>query len=95
MNPAYAAAYTNRGNVKTHLNQNRAALADYDRAIELNPAYAGAYNNRGFMKEKLGRITEARADYQQALALAQEIGDEKLVAMVKANLSRLNNNAAP
>ena len=47
------------------------------------------------MKEKLGRINEARADYQQALALAQEIGDEKLVAMVKDNLSRLSNNAAP
>ena len=96
LNPANAAAYyTNRGNAKAGLDRLEEAIADYDRAIELNPANAAPYTNRGRMKQRLGRINEARADYQKALALAQEAGDENLVAMVKDALCRLDNNEEP
>lgn len=72
-----------------------AALEDYDRALELNPDDAKAYNNRGITNQNLGRMNEAREDFQKALAMAQEAGDENLVAMVKNNLRLLDNNAAP
>ena len=37
---------------------NDAALADYDKVIELDPNDAGAYNKRGIMKCQLGRYEE-------------------------------------
>ncbi len=99
LNRTLAAAYNNRGIARTGLglegndpSQHEAALADYDRAMHLDDAYAHAYNNRGLTKEILNDIDGARADYQQSLALAQEAGDENLVAKVKRNLSRLDNN---
>ena len=67
---------------------------DDDPVVDLAPAYANAYNNRGVGKEVLGRIDEAREDYQRAFALAQEADDKNLVARVKRNLHRLDNNAA-
>ena len=101
LNPALAEAYSNRGIAKTGLGvvrnnrmQYQAALVDFDQAIELNPAFAGAYYNRGIAKHRLRRINEAREDYQQALVLAQEAGDEVLVAKAKDLLRRLNNNQA-
>ena len=88
-------AYNNRGTAKANLEQYQAALADLDRAIELNPGNTLAYINRGGTKIGLGRTNEARTDYQKALALAQEAGDEKLVAIVKRNLNRLDNSEEP
>lgn len=61
----------------------------------MNPNLAAAYDSRGTAKEHLGRMNEPRADYQKALDLAQGAGDEKLIALVKGNLRRLDNNAAP
>ena len=95
LNPDYAPAYNNRGNTKGDLGQYEAALADYNEAIRLNPAYANAYNNRGITKRNLGRLNEAREDYQRALALAQESGNEDLIAKVQHNLSNLDNDQAP
>ena len=91
LDPAYALAYNNRGFAKGKLGRYEEAIAAYNRAIELDPTYALAYNNRGFTKGKLGRTKEAREDYQRALTLAQESGDEDLVATVKRSLSRLGN----
>ena len=56
---------------------------------------ASAYNNRGVTKKNLGRPNEAREDYQKALALAQESGDEDLIAKVQSNLSQLDKGEAP
>ena len=95
LNPTYALAYNNRGNVKNGLGQHERAIADLDQAIALNPALAEAYYNRGTTKEILGRISKARADYQPALVLAQEAGNEKLVAKVKDALRRLDNDEEP
>ena len=91
LNPDYAAAYNNRGIAKSHLGQDEAALADYDRAIELNPALAVAYNNRGNANVALDRRPAAREDFETALALAQEAGNENVVASAKRNLRLLDN----
>ena len=64
-----AVSYNNRGSAKHDLGQSLAALADYDRAIELNPNYATAYNNRGNAKERLGQHDAAFADYDRAIEL--------------------------
>jgi tetratricopeptide (TPR) repeat protein/V8-like Glu-specific endopeptidase len=71
LNPNYAAAYNNRGNLKYQkLNNPQGALADYDRVIALNPNYAGAYNNRGNLKyQKLNNPQGALADYDRAITL--------------------------
>ena len=95
LDPDHAMAYNNRGITKEALGQSEAALADYNEAIRLNPDYAEAYNNRGITKRKLGRLNEAREDYQRALALAQESGNEDLIAKVQHNLSNLDNDKAP
>ena len=44
----------------------RAALADYDKAIELNPAFAEAYFNRGLTRIFLGNNKQGIADLSKA-----------------------------
>ena len=95
LNPDMAEAYNNRGVARNDLGEYEAALADLNEAIRLKPAYANAYNSRGITKSGLGRLNEAREDYQKAFALAQESGDEALIARVKRNLSQLDNDQAP
>ena len=95
LNPDAALAYYNRGSAKDDLGQHEAALVDYGKAIELNPDDANAYNNRGITKRNLGRLNEAREDYQKSLTLAQESGDEDVIAIVQDNLSQLDNDQAP
>lgn len=72
-----------------------AAIDAYDEAIRLKPNSAEAYNNRGFTKRNHGNLNEAREDYQKALALAQESGDEDLIATVQRSLGQLDNDQAP
>jgi tetratricopeptide (TPR) repeat protein len=69
LNPQFAKAYNNRGNLKYEkLNDLQGALADFDRAIAINPQYAVAYNNRGNLKnERLNDIQGALSDYNQAI----------------------------
>jgi tetratricopeptide (TPR) repeat protein len=47
----------------------RGAVADLDRAIQLEPNNAEAYNNRGYFKSKLADIQGALADYNRAIQL--------------------------
>lgn len=56
------------GNVR--LGETKAALDDYNRAIELFPEYPVAYNNRGNLLLALGQLGEAIKDFDRALALA-------------------------
>ena len=50
-----------------------AAIASYDKAIELNPEYADAYNNRGNALSGLERYAEAIASFDKAIALNPEL----------------------
>ena len=69
LNPSYAEAYNNRGDVKSDLGQYKAAITDYDRVIALNPSYVSAYINRGTVKGVLGQHKAAIADFDQAIDL--------------------------
>ncbi len=71
LDPKYAYAYNNRGNLKDDLNDIQGALADYNQSIALDPKNADAYNNRGYLKQnKLNDMQGALVDYNQAIALA-------------------------
>ena len=65
--PISAETYFSWGNVKYHLGNYAAAIADYTMAIRLKPDYAGAYNNRGIAKAKLEQYAAAIADYTVAI----------------------------
>jgi tetratricopeptide (TPR) repeat protein/S1-C subfamily serine protease len=64
-----SSAYNNRGNAKSDLGNKQAAIADYDRAIQLNPNHANAYSNRGNAKSDLGNKQAAIIDYGRAIQL--------------------------
>ena len=67
LNPNYANAYNNRGNVRLMLNQYAAAIMDFDKSINLNSDYAEAYANRGAAKVGLDDIKGAKVDFHIAL----------------------------
>jgi tetratricopeptide (TPR) repeat protein len=69
LDPDYATAYNNRGNVYSDQEDLEAAIADYNRAIELNPDYALAYNNRGIAYSDQEDLEAAIADYSRAIEL--------------------------
>ena len=75
LKPAFAEAYTNRGNAKRELGRHVDAIADHDEAIRLKPDYAVAYNNRGAAKHALERYDEALADYDKAIRLKPDLAD--------------------
>jgi tetratricopeptide (TPR) repeat protein len=54
INPDFALAYINLGNIKYEINGDlTGALADYNRAISINPEYSITYSNRANVKSKL------------------------------------------
>lgn len=59
-----------RGVARARLGQHRAALEDFNRAIQLVPEGASAYNNRGTVLLELGATAEAIRDFDRALLLA-------------------------
>src|SRR5262249_4785115 len=69
MNPKFANAWYNRGELKYDQGNYQSALQDYDQAISLNPSDAGCYNSRGHASYRLGRLRDALRDYNQAVKL--------------------------
>ncbi len=73
LNPEFAPAYVNRGNLLLMLNQGpesiKEAIKDFDRAIVLSPGLAAAYGNRGAAQLKLGQVEAAVADFTKAIEL--------------------------
>jgi tetratricopeptide (TPR) repeat protein len=65
-----AAILNDRGVANLRLGETRAALDDYNRAIELFPEYPIAYNNRGNLLLAIGQVGEATKDFDRALILA-------------------------
>ena len=58
-----------RGISHSLLDNNEAAIADYDRVIALDPTHNASYLNRGSAKADLGQHEAAVADYDLALSL--------------------------
>ena len=69
IDPANAAAWSNRGNALLELKRHADALESYDRALALNPKHADALHNRGLTLHRLERTEEALASYDQALGI--------------------------
>jgi tetratricopeptide (TPR) repeat protein len=69
MDPKYAPAYSNRGNVKLAKGDLDGSIADYTRAIEMNPKYATAYYNRGNVKKDKGDLDGSIADYTRSIEI--------------------------
>ena len=64
--PDFVYAYYNRANVSAMLKDYRAAIIDYDKAIELNPDFADAYFNRGLTHIFLGNNRQGIQDLSKA-----------------------------
>ena len=69
INPNFAEAYNERGNVLNELKQLQLAIKSYDQAIKLNPKYADAYYNKGLVLHELKRIELAIENYDQAIKI--------------------------
>ncbi|HKB43191.1 MAG TPA: tetratricopeptide repeat protein, partial [Chitinophagaceae bacterium] len=62
------AAYYNRGLYLFNENQDKEALNNFNKSIELKPDYADAYNNRGSLFIKQGKTDEALIDLNKAIS---------------------------
>ncbi len=70
--------YLNRGLAFNALNENRSALADLNRAIELDPADAQYYLTRGFVHGFLGDHVKEGADYEESVRLDPSLEDGRV-----------------
>ncbi len=72
LNPNYANAWFNRGQLKYDQNDVTGALEDYNQAIQLQSNDASFFNSRGHANYRLGQLREALADYNRAVQLNPE-----------------------
>ena len=68
--PEISLLLMNRGFAYSNFDQPEAALADYDRAIEIKPDFAEAHCNRGMLHYKQERLDLAEADFKKTLELS-------------------------
>lgn len=68
-NPKVAWAYHSRGLGYHGLKRYDAAIADFDKAIELLPDYAEAYNSRGISRSATGNLAASTSDFDVALRI--------------------------
>ena len=66
IDPKYATAYVGRGNIYRTQNDQRAAIDDFSRALEIQ-AEPAAYFNRGLSRQALGLHAEAIDDFDNAV----------------------------
>ena len=72
LQPYYADAYYNRGNVLFAKGRIDEAIADWEKALELQPNDADSHTGLGNALLRKGSLREAIAHYETALALAPE-----------------------
>jgi tetratricopeptide (TPR) repeat protein len=80
LSPRYSLAYYNRAITYEELGDRKAALNDYNKAIQINQnwgkgAVTSAYINRGKLHHEMGNYQGAIADFNQALKLKAEESD--------------------
>lgn len=54
LQPTFAKAFNNRGNVYLAMGRETRAIEDYDEALRHNPSFPAAFNNRGEARAALG-----------------------------------------
>ena len=69
LDPEFAGAYINRGDIYVKQGNDDRAIADYSKAIKLDPKYAKAYYNRGNAYAEKGEYDRAIADYTKVVEL--------------------------
>jgi len=69
-NPSCWVGYNNLGAALLNRGQLGAAMARFQKAIEINPNYAGAYNNLGNALLQKGQVDEAIQQFRNALKLS-------------------------
>jgi len=70
--PNVAAAYLNRGRLRSEKGQLDAALADLDSSIRVNPYQYLSYHTRGEVRHKAGDLPGALADFQKTIELRSD-----------------------
>lgn len=73
-NERRAAIHNDRGVAYSRLNQVRAAIDDFNKAVQLFPENASVYNNRGNVLLAAGLTQEAVKDFDRAIVLAPGYG---------------------
>lgn len=88
LDPGYAKAYNNRGNVHRVGGSLNRALGDYTLAIKADPKYAPAWRNRSIVYEKRDRLSEAVSDAQTYLRLQPgDSREQQRLAKLKQELA--------
>jgi tetratricopeptide (TPR) repeat protein len=89
LNPAYAEAYANRGNLHRRFNRHDLAIADFEMAIRnAHPRPKFVYLSMGLSLEALGKRTEAVDAYHHAISI------DPAFAPAKERLNELEEGAA-
>ncbi|WP_313533547.1 tetratricopeptide repeat protein [Sphingobacterium athyrii] len=83
-------AYYSRAIVKNELYTWKAALRDYDKALEIAPDFANALINRGSLKDENGDYQGAIRDYQTVIALEYCETEDLQQAYFNLGNTRLN-----
>jgi hypothetical protein len=69
LEPDYAKAHANRGNVLRCLARLNESLESFDCAIQIQSSYAEAHNNRGIALRDMKRLDDALASHERAIEL--------------------------
>ena len=69
LDPAYAAAYINRGNVYLNKADFERAFVDFNEAVRIDPKNAWAHTARGDFYKNKGDFEHAMADFSEAIRL--------------------------
>ena len=75
LNPNYADAHYNTGNVLKDQGKLEEALEAYQHALKIKPDYADAYNNLGAVLQDQGKLEDALEAYQHALKIKPDYAD--------------------
>ena len=75
INPDYADAHINFGNLLYDMGREEDAEAQYREALRINPDSAGAHYNLGNLLKYLGRTEDAEAEYREALRINPDYAD--------------------
>lgn len=79
-NSYIATVYTRRGLSKARLHDDRGAISDFTKAIEIDPSDETAYYNRGITKLEYGRKNDSAC---MDLSKAAELGHERAYEAMK------------